>query len=70
MVCNTTPFPPCWRYITKEYFIVPIVGSSRRGWVTLSAVSQEIDCKPKIVHCAAVIQFPTFSYLLINYYLM
>ena len=25
-----------------------IVGSSRRGWLTLSATSQEIDCKPKI----------------------
>ena len=39
---------PCWRYNTKEYVINPIVGSSRRGWLTLSATSQEIDCKPRI----------------------
>ena len=39
---------PCCRYNTKEYVISPIVGSSRRGWLTLSAASREIDCKPRI----------------------
>ena len=36
------------RYNTKEYVINSIVGSSRRGWLTLSATSQETDCKPRI----------------------
>ena len=35
-------------YNTKEYVVNSIVGSSRRGWLTLSATSQEIDCKPRI----------------------
>ena len=39
---------PCWRYKTKEYVISSIVGSSRRGGLTLSVISQEIDCKPRI----------------------
>ena len=43
-----TSWRPCWRYNTKEYVINSIVGSSRRGWLTLSATSQEIDCKPRI----------------------
>ena len=36
------------RYNTKAYVINSIVGSSRRGWPTLSAISREIDCKPRI----------------------
>ena len=40
---------PCWRYNTKEYVISSLVGSSRRGWLTLSSASREIDCKPRIV---------------------
>ena len=39
---------PCWRYNTKEYVFSSIVGSSRRGWLTLSAAPREIDCKPRI----------------------
>lgn len=33
---------------TKEYVISPIVGTSSCGWLTLSAASREIDCRPKI----------------------
>ena len=43
---------PCWRYNTKEYVINSIVGSSWRGWLTLSATSREIDCKPRIRYIA------------------
>ena len=39
---------PCWWYNTKEYVISTIVGSSRRERQTLSAASQENDCKPRI----------------------
>ena len=39
-------------YISKGYFIVPVVRFSQRGRVTLSAVSREIDCKPKIESCS------------------
>ena len=39
---------PRWRYNTKEYVINSIVGSSRRGWLILYAISREIDCKPRI----------------------
>ena len=39
---------PCWRYNRKEYVISSIVGSSRRGWLTLSFAFREIDCKPRI----------------------
>ena len=46
---HLTSWRPCWRYNTKEYVINSIVGSSRRGWLTLSAISQEIDCKPRIL---------------------
>ena len=38
-----------WRYNTKEYVINSTVGSSRRGWLTLSAISREIDCKLRIL---------------------
>ena len=33
---------------TKEYVISPIVGTRRCWWLTLSAASREIDCKPRI----------------------
>ena len=46
----TTPWRLCWRYNTKEYVISSIVGSSRRGWLTLSDASREIDCKPRILN--------------------
>ena len=29
---------PCWRYNTKEYVISSIVGSSRRGWLTIGSL--------------------------------
>ena len=45
---HLTSWRPCWRYNTKEYAINSTVGSSRRGWLTLSAISREIDCKPRI----------------------
>ena len=45
---HLTSWRPCWRYNTKEYVINSIVGSSRRGRLTLSATSREIDCKPRI----------------------
>ena len=32
----------------KEYDISFIIASSQRGWLTLSAGSREIDCKPRI----------------------
>ena len=73
MVVNLIKFPsidglhlkswrPCWRYNTIEYFISFIVGSSRRGWLTLSGASRKIDCKPRIVetlhlHCHLCIVF-------------
>ena len=44
---HLTSWRPCWRYNTKEYVINSIVGSSRCGWLTLSATSREIDCKPR-----------------------
>ena len=46
---HLTSWRPCWRYNTKEYVINSIVGSSWRGWLTLSAISREIDCKPRII---------------------
>ena len=46
---HLTSWRPCWRYNTKEYVINSIVGSSRRGWLSLSTTSREIDCKPRIV---------------------
>ena len=46
----TTPWRLCWRYNTKEYVISSIVGSSRRGWLTLSDASREIDCKLRILN--------------------
>ena len=45
---HLTSWWPCWRHNTKEYIINSIVGSSRRGWLTLIAISREIDCKPRI----------------------
>ena len=45
---HLTSWRPCWRYNTKKYVINSTVGSSRRGWLTLSATSREIDCKPRI----------------------
>ena len=48
---------PCWRYKTKEYVIGSIVGSSRRGGLTLSLypkrliANQELD---KHVHTLRV----------------
>ena len=47
---HLTSWRPCWRYNTKEYVINSTVGSIRRGWLTLSATSREIDCKPRIVY--------------------
>ena len=49
---HLTSWRPCWRYntCTKECIINSIVGSSRSGWLTLSATSREIDCKPRIVY--------------------
>ena len=32
----------------KEYVVYSIAGSSRRGWLTWSAISREIDCKRRI----------------------
>ena len=43
-----TSWRPCWKYNTKDYVINLIVGSGRRGWLTLSATSREIDCKPRL----------------------
>ena len=38
-------------YNTKEYVINSMVRSiKRRGWLKLSAISREIDCKPRIVY--------------------
>ena len=45
---DLTSWRPCWRHNTKEYVISSIVGSCRRGWLTLCATSREIDCKPRI----------------------
>ena len=53
---HLTSWRPCWRYNTKEYVISSIVGSSRRGWLTLSATSREIDCKPRILNTIYCIQ--------------
>ena len=36
---------PCWRYNTKEYIISCIVGSSRRGWLTLESLSKGRFCQ-------------------------
>ena len=47
---HLTPRRACWRYNTKEYVINSIVGSSRRGWQTLSATFRETDFKPRIVY--------------------
>ena len=44
---HLTSWRPCWKYNTKEYVISSIVGSTQRGWLTLSAMSREIDCKPR-----------------------
>ena len=35
-------------YLSKGYFIVPVVRFSQRGRATLFAASREIDCKPKM----------------------
>ena len=49
-----------YRYNTIEYVIRCIVGSSRRGWLTLSGASREIDCKPRtdIVVAALLLTVP------------
>ena len=44
-----------WRYNTKEYFIIAIVGSNRRGRALLSALSHEIDCKRRIQPTSGVV---------------
>ena len=44
---HLTSWRPCWRYNTKKYVINSIVRSSRRGWLTLSATSREIDLQTK-----------------------
>ena len=37
---HLTSWWPCWRYNTKEYVIYSIAGSTRSGWLTLSAASR------------------------------
>ena len=34
---HLTSWRPCWSYNAKEYIISSVVGSSRRGWLTLCA---------------------------------
>ena len=38
---HLTSWRPCSRYNTKKYVANSIVGSSRRGWLTLSVTTQE-----------------------------
>lgn len=45
---HLTSWRACWRYNIKEY-VNSIVGSSRRGWLTLSATSPEIGSKLRIL---------------------
>ena len=59
---------PCWRYNTKEYVINSIVGSCRRAWLTLSAASREIDCKPRILYMLEPLQTPAhFKIRVVNF---
>ncbi len=51
---HVTSWQTCWRYNTKEYFIIAIVGSSRRGRALLSVLSHEIDCKRRILSQANI----------------
>ena len=43
---HLTSWPPCWRYNTEG---ICYLLHWRRGWLTLSATSREIDCKPRIL---------------------
>ena len=45
---HLTSWQACWRYNTKKY-VINFIACCRRWWLTLSAISREIDCKPKII---------------------
>ena len=68
---HLTSWWPFWRYNTKEYVISSIVGSSRRGWLTLSATSGEIDCKPRIVYMVIQVHsYQLFDFVQSVHYIM
>ena len=60
---HLTSWRPCSIYNTKEYDIInSIVGSSRRGWLTLSAISREIDYKRRIEVAELIASLVPYTY--------